>query len=184
VLGLGAMVICGWLLWQYGLGAAMIASMLYHLVWLHDLHLYRRAEQPHGGAEYGGMENMSKQHWSIAEVYEIRFRGYLDVRRAQMFEGLEMVQAPDGETVLTGPVTDQAALHGILGRIRDLGVPLLSVKCLTQAKVRTTGEETESMHQPSVSRPHVAPGRCQDEEECRRQKPQHGKQRDRENLAY
>ncbi|UCC65742.1 MAG: hypothetical protein JSV36_12520 [Anaerolineae bacterium] len=48
-----------------------------------------------------------------------------------MFEGLEMVQGPDGETVLTGPVIDQAALHGILNRIRDLGVPLLSVKRLS-----------------------------------------------------
>ena len=62
-----------------------------------------------------------------ADGYEIRFRGYLDARRAQMFEGLEMVQGPGGETVLTGPVIDQAALHGILDRIRDLGVPLLSV---------------------------------------------------------
>jgi hypothetical protein len=48
-----------------------------------------------------------------------------------MFEGLEMVQEPGGETVLTGPVIDQAALHGILNRIRDLGVPLLSVKQLS-----------------------------------------------------
>ena len=43
-----------------------------------------------------------------------------------------MVQGPDGETVLTGPVIDQAALHGILSKIRDLGVPLLSVKRLSQ----------------------------------------------------
>jgi len=47
-----------------------------------------------------------------------------------MFEGLEMVQEPGGETVLTGPVLDQAALHGILNRVRDLGVPLLSVRQL------------------------------------------------------
>jgi hypothetical protein len=64
-------------------------------------------------------------------VYEIRFKGHLDERRAQMFEGLQMVQEPDGETVLTGPVIDQAALHGLLARIRDLGVPLLSVQRLT-----------------------------------------------------
>jgi hypothetical protein len=44
-----------------------------------------------------------------------------------MFEGLEVVQEPGGDTILTGPVIDQAALHGILGRIRDLGVPLVSV---------------------------------------------------------
>jgi hypothetical protein len=73
---------------------------------------------------------MNEQSWSEPQVYEIRFRGHLDVRRAQMFAGLEMVREPGGETVLTGPVLDQAALHGILSRIRDLGVPLLSVKRL------------------------------------------------------
>jgi hypothetical protein len=74
---------------------------------------------------------MSGELWSKPEVYEIRFEGHLHVRRAQMFEGLEMVQGPGGETVLTGPVSDQAALHGILSRIRDLGVPLLSVRRLS-----------------------------------------------------
>ena len=68
---------------------------------------------------------MSKQ------VYEIRFKGHLGSARAQMFEGLEMVQEPDGDTVLTGPVIDQAALHGILTKIRDLGVPLHSVRRLS-----------------------------------------------------
>ena len=64
-------------------------------------------------------------------MYEIRFKGHLDARRAQMFEGMEMVQEPGGDTVLTGPVMDQAALHGILNKIRDLGVPLLSAKQLS-----------------------------------------------------
>jgi len=50
---------------------------------------------------------------------------------------LEMAQEPDGETVLTGPVIDQAALHGILNRIRDMGVPLLSVKQLAQNEADT-----------------------------------------------
>ena len=80
---------------------------------------------------------MSGQRWSQPEVYEIRFRGHLDARRAQMFEGLEMVQGPAGETVLTGPVIDQAALHGILDRIRDLGVPLLSVKLVAADETDT-----------------------------------------------
>jgi len=75
---------------------------------------------------------MSVKPWSKPEVYEIRFKGHLSSYRAQMFEGLEMVQEPGGETVLTGPVIDQAALHGILSRIRDLGVPLLQVRRLSQ----------------------------------------------------
>jgi len=80
---------------------------------------------------------MSARPWSQPQVYEIRFKGHLNRRRAQMFEGLEMVQGPDGETVLTGPVIDQAALHGILNRIRDLGVPLLSVRRVEQDEADT-----------------------------------------------
>jgi hypothetical protein len=59
--------------------------------------------------------------------YEIRIKGHLDSRRAQCFEGLTMTRLPDGETVLSGPIVDQAALHGVLSKIRDLGLPLLSV---------------------------------------------------------
>ena len=76
-------------------------------------------------------ETMSAQSWSQPRLYEIRFNGHLSPYRAQMFEGMEMIQEPGGDTVLTGPVIDQAALHGILDRIRDLGVPLLSVKRLS-----------------------------------------------------
>jgi hypothetical protein len=75
---------------------------------------------------------MSEQFSRKAQSYEIRFSGHLDGTRAQMFEGLEMTQEPSGETVLTGPVLDQAALHGVLSRIRDLGLPLLSVNKLSQ----------------------------------------------------
>jgi hypothetical protein len=85
-------------------------------------------------------EIMSAQPWSQPQLYEIRFKGHLSAYRARMFEGLEMVQGPEGETVLTGPVIDQAALHGILNRIRDLGVPLLSVKRLS-ADEATTGKD-------------------------------------------
>jgi hypothetical protein len=76
------------------------------------------------------VETMSAQPWNQPQLYEIRFKGHLSAYRAQMFEGLEMVQEPGGDTVLTGPVIDQAALHGILNRIRDLGLPLLSVEHL------------------------------------------------------
>ena len=60
-------------------------------------------------------------------VYTIRVQGHLDARRARQFAGLTMRLLPNGETLLTGPITDQAALHGILARIRDLGLPLIEV---------------------------------------------------------
>lgn len=76
------------------------------------------------------VETQCELHCRQQQLYEIRFKGHLNHCRAQLFEGLMMVQGPDGETVLTGSVADQAALHGILSRIRDLGVPLISVRRL------------------------------------------------------
>lgn len=59
--------------------------------------------------------------------YEIHVEGHLDDRWASWFDGLTLRAEEDGTTVLHGPVVDQAALHGVLQRLRDLGVPLLSV---------------------------------------------------------
>jgi hypothetical protein len=64
------------------------------------------------------------------KCYEIRLKGHLDDRRINSFEGFKAVLLPDGETLLTGPIADQAALHGILGRIRDMNIPLLEIRCL------------------------------------------------------
>ncbi len=64
---------------------------------------------------------------SDAGRYEIRVGGHLDARWAAWFDGLTLVHASDGTTVLSGPVADQAALHGVLARIRDLGLPLVAV---------------------------------------------------------
>jgi hypothetical protein len=60
-------------------------------------------------------------------VYQIRIKGHLDDSWAAWFEGLTITLEDNGETLLTGPVVDQAALHGILKKVRDLGMPLLSV---------------------------------------------------------
>jgi hypothetical protein len=60
--------------------------------------------------------------------YEIRVRGVLDRHWSGWFEGLQVSSEAPGQTLIAGPVTDQAALHGLLAKIRDLGLPLLSVQ--------------------------------------------------------
>jgi hypothetical protein len=61
-------------------------------------------------------------------IYKIKIKGHLDDRWADWFEGMTFTRAGDGTTTLCGPVTDQAALHGILNGIRDLGLSLISVQ--------------------------------------------------------
>ena len=59
--------------------------------------------------------------------YEIRVKGHLDARWADQFEHMSFIHASDGTTILTGPVVDQAALYGLIRKVRDLGLPLLAV---------------------------------------------------------
>ena len=60
-------------------------------------------------------------------VYQFRIKGHLGPQWAEWFEGLTITLEEDGNTLLTGPLIDQAALHGLLKKVRDLGMPLLSV---------------------------------------------------------
>ena len=62
-----------------------------------------------------------------ASRYEIRLGGHLAPRWVAWFDGMTLTRADDSTTVLTGPVVDQAALHGLLRKVRDLGLPLLAV---------------------------------------------------------
>ena len=64
---------------------------------------------------------------SNAQHYEIRLKGHLEARWSNRFEGLTITLEEDGNTLLSGPVVDQAALHGLLKKVRDLGLTLLSV---------------------------------------------------------
>jgi hypothetical protein len=64
------------------------------------------------------------------QCYKIRLKGHLDDRWAEWFEGLTITLEEDGNTLLTGPVIDQAALHGLLKKVRDLGLTLLSVNSI------------------------------------------------------
>jgi hypothetical protein len=67
--------------------------------------------------------------------YEIRVMGHLDSRWAAWFDGLSLTRVADGITVIRGPIVDQAALHGVLQKLRDIGVPLISV-----TQLRSEGE--------------------------------------------
>ncbi len=67
-------------------------------------------------------------------VYQIRLKGHLDSQWADWFEDLTITLEADGDTLLTGPVIDQAALHGLLKKIRDLGMPLVSIIQVEQKK--------------------------------------------------
>ena len=59
-------------------------------------------------------------------VYQIRIEGHLGPQWTDWFEGLTITLEDNGDTLLTGPVVDQAALHGLLKKVRDLGIPLIS----------------------------------------------------------
>jgi hypothetical protein len=67
---------------------------------------------------------------SEGKTYQIKFKGHLEESWADWFDGLTFTHESDGTTTLTGEVVDQAALHGLLKKIRDLGLPLLSVNHL------------------------------------------------------
>ena len=63
-------------------------------------------------------------------VYQIRLKGHLDSQWTDWFDGMTVTLEDSGDTLLTGPVVDQAALHGLLKKVRDLGMPLVSVGLL------------------------------------------------------
>lgn len=81
------------------------------------------ADQPDRDTRFGapGVEGDPVEH------YEFRVKGRLAPRWSAWFDGLDVEEAADGTTVIRGPIVDQAALHGLLQKLRDLGIPLLSL---------------------------------------------------------
>jgi hypothetical protein len=76
------------------------------------------------------------EHFDESGLYEIRIKGHLNDRWAEWFEGLTITLEDNGDTVLTGPVVDQAALHGLLKKVRDLGMPLVSINFIKPGQVK------------------------------------------------
>ena len=74
------------------------------------------------------------------KVYQIRVKGVLDGKWSDWFDGLTITPQASGETLLTGPVADQSALHGLLIKVRDLGLPLVSVHHIEPS------QQDEEMH--------------------------------------
>jgi hypothetical protein len=64
------------------------------------------------------------------EYYQIRLKGHLEARWMKWFDGMTITLDDNGDTLLSGPVVDQAVLHGLLKKVRDVGLPLLSVNCV------------------------------------------------------
>jgi hypothetical protein len=72
-------------------------------------------------------------------IYHIRVKGHLGSRWARWFDGMTVTPQANGDTLLTGPIVDQAALHGILTKIRDLGLTLVSVMEVDPPPANTPG---------------------------------------------
>ncbi len=70
-------------------------------------------------------------------IYQIRVRGHIDPQRSAWFDGLTMTHTANGDTILAGPLEDEAALHGLLMKVRDLHLPLIAVN-------RIEGEQDSS----------------------------------------
>ena len=76
-------------------------------------------------------EQLSNPNADQQTVYQFRIKGHLGQQWMNWFEGLTITSEEDGNTLLSGPVIDQSAIHGILKKIRDLGMPLLSVNAIS-----------------------------------------------------
>jgi hypothetical protein len=74
-------------------------------------------------------------------VYQIRLKGHLSRQRMDWFEGLIITLEENGDTLMTGAMIDQAALYGVLKKVRDLGMPLLSLNSVDPASQDTSGKE-------------------------------------------
>lgn len=100
------------------------------------------------------MENKLNSNFDSDQpnIYRIKIKGHLDDRWTEWFEGLTITQAKDGNTHLTGSVVDDAALHGLLKKVRDLGLPLISVNRI-EPEQAARYESTQTQKEIGMRRP-------------------------------
>ena len=99
------------------------------------------------------MSQLSAGHDDGPGWYEIRLKGHLDSRWAAWFDGLSITRCDDGTTIIHGPVADQAALHGLVQKTRDLGLPLISVTFAEPGHSQAPDAETQITQQSTKRRP-------------------------------
>jgi hypothetical protein len=93
--------------------------------------------------------HLSSQYDDEPRTYEIRIKGHLDDKWADWFEGLTLTRADSGETLLCGSVVDQAALHGVLRKVCDLGLPLVSVIQIDPKQANGPDDNVDTDHNRS-----------------------------------
>lgn len=86
--------------------------------------------------------------------YEIRLKGHLDARWADQFEHMSFTYVSDGTTILSGPLVDQAALYGLLRKVRDLGLPLIAVNLVDLKQADGPHGNANADHGPSNKETH------------------------------
>lgn len=87
--------------------------------------------------------HISTEDHNEPQRYEIRLKGHLEYRWVNWFDGMTMALEEDGNTLLNGVVVDQAALHGLLRKVRDIGAPLLSVNCVKSGQTYVPDTNTK-----------------------------------------
>ncbi len=95
----------------------------------------------HNGYRVMSNELNSKTDPGESTIYQIRIKGHLGCQWADWFGGLTVTLEDNGETLLTGPVIDQAGLHGLLKKVQDLGMPLVSVNHVNPGQADASGVE-------------------------------------------
>src|ERR687897_398346 len=88
----------------------------------------------------GIVDSMQERQRKEMSVYEIRVKGHLDPSWSEWFDGLQVTNEPNGEALLSGCIADQAALHGVLAKVRDLNLQLISVTSVASDHQESSGE--------------------------------------------